>query len=110
MSKLKAESRIVLQACHDSLQRDAAGFVADSELAERTGLSLAQVRDCLESLDGNTFVELARVGENYKAMATAEGRLELRRPRPFAESHDIGMTLQRAGRLIRASRSRNSPA
>ena len=77
MSKLKAESRIVLQACHDSLQRDAAGFVADSELAERTGLSLAQVRDCLESLDGNTFVELARVGENYKAMATAEGRLEL---------------------------------
>jgi hypothetical protein len=104
VSKLKAESRIVLQACHDSLQRDAAGFVADGEVADKTGLALAQVRDCLESLEGNSFVELARVGESYKAMATPEGRLELRRPRPFAESADICMTLQRAGRLIRAGR------
>jgi hypothetical protein len=104
VSRLKAESRIVLQACHDSLQRDAAGFVADSELAEATGLNLSQVRDCLESLNGNSFVDLARVGESYRAMATAEGRLELRRPRPFAETADIRMTVQRAGRLLRAGR------
>ena len=106
MSKLKAESRIVLQACHDSLQRDAAGFVADSELAERTGLSLAQVRDCLEeSLDGNTFVELAGAGRKLQGDGNGGGTGRAsRRPKTVCRDADIGMTLQRAGRLIRAGR------
>ena len=74
---------LVLQASTD-LPGDSAGFVQDIEIAEQTGISLTEVRYCLEGLEGDRLVSLARLEDRYKALITAEGRLVLSQCRPFS--------------------------
>ncbi len=76
--------RLVLQACKD-VHGVSDGFILDAEIARQTGLHVAEVRDCIEALDGRGFVGLARLNDSLKAQITPEGRLFLSQRRRFPE-------------------------
>jgi hypothetical protein len=80
---------IVLWACLES-PADQAGFVSDKEIAERTGLLISEVRDCLETLAADSFVSLVRVADGYKVYLEAKGRLDLSQRRHFEDATGPG--------------------
>ena len=59
MAKLFGAQRLVLQAIQ-VLTEDAAGFVADAQVAQGTNIALKDVRDWIETLEGEGHVEVAR--------------------------------------------------
>ena len=61
MAKLIGAQRMVLQAILD-LPKDDAGFVSDSHIAQKTQIAISDVRDWIETLEGEGYVEVARTG------------------------------------------------
>ncbi|WP_165248056.1 hypothetical protein [Paludisphaera soli] len=55
------------------------GFVYDSQVAEKTRITTGDVRDWIETLDAEGFVDLVRTSDGMRAAITAKGRLALRR-------------------------------
>ncbi len=74
MAKLIGAQRKILQAILD-LPRDAAGYVTDSQIAQTTQIAISDVRDWIETLEGDGYVEVARAGGGLNALITAKGRL-----------------------------------
>src|SRR5271166_6723650 len=56
-----------------------AGYVEDSKIAEIAYLSIEEVRDCLETLEGKECVQRSVGVGGHSAYITAKGRQELRR-------------------------------
>src|SRR5262249_41372205 len=54
-----------------------AGFVTDIQVAQRTNIALEDVRDWIETLEGEGYVEVARTTAGLSASITAKGRLQL---------------------------------
>lgn len=61
MAKLIGAQRMVLQAILD-LPKNAAGYVTDSQIAQSTQITIADLRDWIETLESEGFVEVARAG------------------------------------------------
>ncbi len=89
MAKLFGAQRLVLQAIHD-LPKDAAGFVTDAQVAQRTSVALKEVRDWIETLEGEEYVNVARTQAGLRVLVTAKGRAVLNNNRPrTADSHSL---------------------
>lgn len=91
MAKLFGAQKPILQAIQD-LPKDAAGFVADAQVAQRTSIALKNVQNWIESLDGEGYVNVARTTEGLRAAISASGRLVLEQYQPLptdAESEPL---------------------
>ena len=78
MARLIGAQRMVLQAILD-LPKDSADFVQDAHIAQKTQISIADVRDWIETLEGEGHVNVARTTGGLSASITAQGRLALGR-------------------------------
>ena len=85
MAKLMGAQPMVLQAILDA-SADILSFVEDSQIARTTRIALKDVRDWLETLEGNEYVSVARTEAGLSASVTANGRLALGQFRPFSSS------------------------
>jgi hypothetical protein len=82
MARLIGGQRLVLQAISE-LPKDSAGYVGDSQIAQKTRMAIGDVRDWLETLEGDGHVEVARASDGLRALIKAEGRLALGLYQPF---------------------------
>ena len=82
MAKLIGAQPMVLQAILDA-SGNVPSFVEDSQIARTTRIALKDVRDWLETLEGDDYVEIARTEAGLSASITAKGRLALGQYRPF---------------------------
>src|SRR5262249_47604640 len=85
MAKLIGAQRMVLQAIVD-LSPNSVGFVTDSQIAQATQIAIADVRDWIETLEGEGLVNVAKITSGLSASITAQGRLALGLYRPIAPS------------------------
>ncbi len=76
--------RLVLQACNE-MPVESDGWLLDAFIAQKTGLELTEVRDCIESLDLRGYVSLVRVTDGLKSHITSDGRLFLSQRMRFPE-------------------------
>ena len=83
MPKLIGAQRLVLQAILD-LPKDSADNVADTQIAGATKIALDDVRNWLETLEGEGYVNIARTTVGLSASVTAQGKLILRQYAPFS--------------------------
>jgi pimeloyl-ACP methyl ester carboxylesterase len=86
MAKLFGAQRMVLQAVND-LPKNAAGFVTDDQIIQATQISESDVRDWLDTLDGEGLIEVARTTKGLSVLLTAKGRLQLGLYQPIPTSH-----------------------
>ena len=82
MAKFYGAQRLVLQAILDA-QGGTANFIQDSGLAQTTGLSLVDLRNWLETLEGDEYINLARTQTGFRASITAKGRVTLSQTQPL---------------------------
>ena len=69
--------QMVLAAC-DELAGHDHGFVLDSDIAQKTGIALGTVQDCLQGLGRDGYVDLVRLEDgHFKASVTPRGPQEL---------------------------------
>jgi hypothetical protein len=87
MAKLFGAQRMVLRAILD-LPKDASGFVTDRQISHDTRIALKEVKDWIETLDGEELVEVARTTEGLAASITAKGRIQLGLFEPIPTTHD----------------------
>ena len=80
--KLEGSERLVLKILRD-LQGDSTDYVDDAHLAFGTKMSVDDVRDWLEILEGKDFVERARGTAGFSAYLTAKGKQALRLTEPI---------------------------
>lgn len=85
MAKLFGAQRMVLQAVLDTT-KDSASFVTDSQIAGATQIAQSDVRDWLDTLDGEGLVEVARTTGGLVASITAKGKLQLGLYKPVPSS------------------------
>jgi hypothetical protein len=85
MAKLIGAQRMVLQAILE-LPKDSSGFSTDAQVAQNTQISLEDVRNWLETLEGEDYVNVARTEVGLRASITAQGRLALKQYRPFSSA------------------------
>jgi DNA-binding transcriptional ArsR family regulator len=76
MGKLYGAQRRILQAVL-SLPKDTAQCVTDSAIREHTQISLTDVRDWIDTLGYDNYVDVVRTDVGVGASITAKGRLEL---------------------------------
>src|SRR5271157_4520279 len=76
---LEGSERKLLHAIVSEQGNAQAGYVDDSKIAEIAYLSIEEVRDCLETLEGKECVQRSVGVGGYSAYITAKGRQELRR-------------------------------
>ena len=80
--KLESSEKLVLKTLRD-LQGDSTDYVDDAHLAFGTKMSVDDVRDWLEILEGKGFVERARGTAGFSAYLTAKGKQALRLTEPI---------------------------
>jgi hypothetical protein len=98
-ARLIGAQRMVLQAIVD-LPADPAGFVTDSQIAQKSRITAGDVRDWIETLEGEGYVNVARTTGGLSASITANGKLVLRQYQPFSPKSLLPMLLrQRQPRL-----------
>ena len=76
---LEGSERKILNAISREQGEATAGYVDDSTIAEISSVSIAEVRDCLETLEGKKCVQRSPGIAGCSAYITAKGRQELRR-------------------------------
>src|SRR5271166_4925592 len=76
---LEGSERKILHAILREQGEALAGYVEDSKIAEIAYLSIEEVRDCLETLEGKECVQRSVGVGGHSAYITAKGRQELRR-------------------------------
>jgi formylglycine-generating enzyme required for sulfatase activity len=76
---LEGSERKILHAILREQVEAMAGYVDDSRIADFASLSIEEVRDCLETLEGKECVQRSLGVHGYSAYITAKGRQELRR-------------------------------
>jgi CHAT domain len=82
MAKLIGAQRMVLQAIFD-LPKNAASYVTEDQIAQSTQIALTDVRDWLDTLDGEGYVNVARTTGGLTASITAQGKLIIRQFQPL---------------------------
>ncbi len=82
MARLIGAQRMVLQAIID-LPADPADFVTDSQVAQKTQIATGDVRDWIETLEGEGYVNVARTSNGLSASITAQGKLILKQFQPI---------------------------
>jgi len=82
MARLIGAQKLVLQAILD-IQGDSPSFVEDSQVAQSTRIALRDVRDWLETLEGEGYVDVARIEAGLSASITAKGKLVLKQFQPI---------------------------
>jgi hypothetical protein len=82
MARLIGAQRMVLQAILD-LPKDTAGYVKDTQIAQNTQIAISDVRDWIETLEGEGHVEVAKIEFGLSASITAQGKLILRQFQPI---------------------------
>jgi hypothetical protein len=82
MARLIGAQRMVLQAILD-LPKDHAGYVTDDQISRHTQMLVSDVRDWVETLEGEGYVQVARTGSGLSVLITAQGKLEIRQFQPF---------------------------
>ena len=85
MAKLIGAQRMVLQAILDA-QGETTNYIGDTKIAEATQIAIKDVRDWLETLEGNEYINVARTEAGISASVTANGRLALGQFRSFSSS------------------------
>jgi hypothetical protein len=80
--KLEGGERLVLKILGD-LQGDSTDYVDDARLASATKMSVEDVRDWLETLEGKGFVERTLLTDGFSAYVTAKGKQALRLTEPI---------------------------
>ncbi len=83
MNGLVGAQRLILQAILD-LSKDPAGYVTDNQLSQSTRITITDVRDWLETLANDGYVQVARITTGLSASITANSRLALGQYRPFS--------------------------
>ncbi len=76
MAKLFGAQRMIVQAVND-LPRDASAYVRDQQVAQNTHISISDVRDWIETLEGEELIDVVRTTEGISTSITAKGRLQL---------------------------------
>ena len=76
MARLYGAQRLVLQAIQDA-QGETSAFIEDTKIAQDTRIALRNMRDWVETLEGEGYVEIARTQMGLSASITARGRLAL---------------------------------
>ena len=99
MAKLFGAQKMVLQAIVE-LPKDATGFVTDVQIAQRTRIALTDVRDWIETLEGEGHVDSARTTSGLSASITAQGRLQLGLYQPIAPPHAESVEIAVTGRTL----------
>ena len=66
MAKLIGAQQMVLQAILE-LPKDSSGFSTDAQIAQNTHISLEDVRNWLETLEGEDYVNVARTEVGLRA-------------------------------------------
>src|SRR3974377_142344 len=84
---LEGSERKLLHAILREQGNAQAGYVEDSKIAEIAYLSIEEVRDCLETLQGEECVQRSG-GGGHRADITAKGRQELRRSPIVGDDRD----------------------
>src|SRR5262249_27560913 len=74
MPPLYGAQRMILQAILD-VQKDAAGYVTDVQIARSTQIAIGNVRYWIETLETEEHVQVARTETGLSASITAKGRL-----------------------------------
>ena len=82
MAKFYGAQQMVLQAILDA-QDDTTNYIEDSRLAQNTRLILGDLRNWLETLEGDEYIMLARTEAGLSASITAKGRATLGQTRRF---------------------------
>ena len=85
---LEGSERKLLHAIVREQGKAQAGYVEDSKIAEIACLSIEEVRDCLETLEGKECVERSVGVGGHSAYITAKGRQELRRSQVIIGDED----------------------
>ena len=85
---LEGSERKALHAILHEQGGSQTGYVDDSKIAEIADLSIEEVRDCLEILEGKECVQRSVGVGGHSAYITAKGRLELRRPPIVGDARD----------------------
>jgi hypothetical protein len=91
MASLDNAQRTVLQTIFNS-PKDAAGNMSDDLIARATRFEIDYVRDCLEALETEELVAVARTTDGYSVSITAKGRLAVKKYRPFSSNPHGGVT------------------
>jgi hypothetical protein len=76
-----------LVACK-RLQEEPFGFVPDGAIAERTKLTLSEVRECLRSLENQGYVSVVKLNEGFEAQIEPEGNIYLSQHRDDLDISD----------------------
>ena len=85
---LEGSERKALHAILHEQGGSQTGYVDDSKIAEIADLSIEEVRDCLEILEGKECVQRSVGVGGHSAYITAKGRLELRRSPIVGDARD----------------------
>ena len=85
---LEGSERKALHAILHEQGGSQAGYVDDSKIAEIADLSIGDVRDCLETLEGKECVQRSVGVSGHSAYITAKGRQELRRSPIVGDARD----------------------
>src|SRR4051812_16289157 len=94
MDRLIGAQPMVLKAILD-LPKDAAGYATDSQIAQNTHIAIADVRDWIETLEGDGLVNVARITGGLSASITALGRLSINKYSSFSPQNSTSVALQR---------------
>jgi hypothetical protein len=84
MARLIGAQRLVLQAVRD-LPADAAGYVTESQIAQKTQIAPGDVRDWIETLEGDGYLQVARTMGGLTVSITPQGKLVLRQFEPIGQ-------------------------
>jgi len=71
MAKFYGAQRMVLQAILDA-QGDTTNYIEDSRLAQTTRLRLDDLRNWLETLEGDEYINLVRTQDGFSASITSK--------------------------------------
>jgi hypothetical protein len=88
MARLIGAQRMVLQAILD-VPTDPAGYISDAQIAQKTQIAAVDVRDWIETLEGDGYVQVARTQAGLAVSITAQGKLLLKQYRPFPEQRKV---------------------
>ena len=77
MPRLSGAPHMILQTVL-SLSIETEGSVTDEQIARATNIPVSEVRDWVETLEGQGFLDVARTSFGLAVCTTASGRLALR--------------------------------
>ena len=81
MARLSGAQRLVLQAIVDA-QADSSDYVDETRLVDDTGIDGTDLKDWLQTLEEEGYIDVARTRAGLRAAVTAKGRLTLGLFRP----------------------------